>query len=80
MLILADKLDSLKTRYQNAVIANHRTLRYPLRMQIVTVEGVIKMYNIYAMEKQHEAEEIRHQLYDAEPDYSSDDDDNLMEQ
>lgn len=74
MLLLADKLDSLKTRYQNAVNANFKSFRYPLRMQIVTVEGVIEMYYKYTMEKQKEAGKLRYQLYGEEPDYDSEDD------
>ena len=74
MLLLADKLDSLKTRYQNAVNANFKGFRYPLRMQIVTVEGVIEMYYKYTTEKQKEAGKLRYQLYGEEPDYDSEDD------
>ena len=71
MLLLSDQLDSLKTRYEKAVKANFRCFRYPLRMKIVTVEGVINMYYQYTVEKQKEVEVLRFQLYGEEPDYDS---------
>ena len=67
MLLLSDQLDSLKTRYEKAVNANFRCLRYPLRMKIVTVEGVINMYYQYTVEKQKEVEVLRYHVYGEEP-------------
>lgn len=69
MLLLSDQLESLKTRYDTVVKANFRCLRYPLRMKIVVVEGVISMYYQYTVEKQKEVEVLRYQLYGEEPDY-----------
>ena len=69
MLLLHDKLESLKTRYQSAVSANFRCFRYPLRMRIVAVEGVINMYYRYTEEKQKEVEALRYKLFGEEPDY-----------
>lgn len=66
MLLLSDQLDSLKTRYEKAVKANFRCFRYPLRMKIVTVEGVINMYYQYTVEKQKEVEVLRYQVYGEE--------------
>ena len=51
MLLLNDQLEGLKIRYHNAVAANFRCFRYPLRMKIVTIEGVINMYYQYTVEK-----------------------------
>jgi len=69
MLLLSDQLDSLKIRYEKAVTANVRCFRYPLRMKIVTVEGVINMYYQYTVEKQKEVEVLRFQLFGEEPGY-----------
>lgn len=69
MLLLHDKLQDLKIRYENAVNANFRCLRYPLRMKIVTVEGVINMYYEYTVEKQKQVEAMRYKLFGEEAEY-----------
>jgi len=69
IVLLSDQLESLKTRYDKVVNANFRYLRYPLRMKIVTVEGVINMYYQYTEEKQKEVEVLIYQLYGEEPVY-----------
>ena len=69
MLLLNDQLDSLKIRYDKAVQTNFSCFRYPLRMKIVAVEGVINMYYQYTVEKQKEVEVLRFQLYREEPGY-----------
>ena len=69
MLLLSDQLESLKTRYEKAVNANFRCLRYPLHMKIVTVEGVINMYYQYTVDKQKEVAVLRYQVYGEEPVY-----------
>ena len=63
MLLLSDQLESLKIRYDKVVKANFRCLRYPLRMKIVVVEGVINMYYHYTVKKQKEVEVLSYQLY-----------------
>ena len=69
MLLLSTKLEGLKIRYQNAVTANFRCFRYPLRMRIVTLEGVINMYYQYTVEKQKEVEILRYKLFGEEAEY-----------
>ena len=69
MLLLHDQLESIRTRYNNAVATNFRCFRYPLRMKIVTVEGVINMYYQYTVAKQKEVEALRFQLYGEEPEF-----------
>ena len=69
MLLLSDKLQYLKDRYEAAVSDNIRSYRYPLRMRIIVLEGVINMYYMYTTEKHREAEELRCQLFGQEPEY-----------
>ena len=69
MLLLSDKLEYLKNKYEKAVIDNIRSFRYPLRMRIVVLEGVINMYYQYTAEKHKEAEMLRFKLFGQEPEF-----------
>lgn len=73
MILLYEKLEGLKKRYQDAIKINRRSMRYPLRMRIVTVEGFINLYYEYTKAKQVHINEIRRKLYGEE--VSSEDDD-----
>lgn len=79
MILLNDKLGNMKIRYERAVKVNIRCFRYPLRMKIVIIEGVINTYYEYIMLRQKEVEELRCSFLGEEPTYSTDDED-LTEQ
>lgn len=70
MLLLSDKLEYLKNKYEKAVADNIKSFRYPLRMRIVVLEGVINMYYQYTSEKHREAEMLRYELFGQEPEFS----------
>lgn len=79
MILLNDKLGNMKIRYERTVKVNIRSFRYPLRMKIVTIEGVINTYYEYIMLKQKEVEELRYIFLGEEQIYSTDNED-LTEQ
>jgi hypothetical protein len=66
--IVDQKLDYLQIRYQRASRANHRSLRYSLRLQIATVEGVRNVYYQYAKVKGTEIANMRRDLFDEDVD------------
>lgn len=70
MLLLSDKLDYMKEKYEKAVKDNIRSYRYPLRMRIVVLEGIINMYYQYTSEKHKEAEMLRYKLFGQESEFS----------
>lgn len=67
--LLNDKLENLRIRYHRAVSVNLRTFRCPLRMKIVTVEGVLNMFYQYTVAKQKEIEVLKYKLFGEEPVY-----------
>ena len=69
MISLSNQLQYLKNKYEKAVNDNLRSYRYPLRMRIVVLEGVINMFYQYTSEKHSEAETLRYQLFGQEPEY-----------
>lgn len=69
MVLLNDKLENLRIRYHRAVSVNFRTFRCPLRMKIVTVEGVLNMFYQYTVAKQKEIEVLKYKLFGEEPVY-----------
>ena len=71
MILLSDRLQRLKNKYEQAVSDNIRSYRYPLRMRIVVLEGVINMFYQYTSEKNSEAEILRYKLFGQDPDYSA---------
>ena len=70
MISLSNHLQYLKNKYEKAVHDNLRSYRYPLRMRIVVLEGVINMFYQYTSEKHSEAEALRYELFGQEPEYS----------
>lgn len=70
LLLLSERLDHLKSKYEKAVQENQRSYRYPLRMRVVVLEGVINMYYQYTTEKHKEAEMLRCKLFGQDPDYN----------
>lgn len=74
MMALHEKLQGVRSRYEHAVKDNLRCFRYPLRMKVVTYEGVINMYYEYVLEKQKEVESLRLVVYGNESDVSDSED------
>lgn len=66
--LVDQRLDSLQIRYDRASQARNRTLRYSLRLQIATVEGVRNMYYLYAKIKGAEIAKMRRDLFDEDVD------------
>lgn len=73
MILLYDRLEGLKKRYHGAIKANRRSMRYPLRMRIVTVEGFINLYYEYTRAKQLHINDLRKKLYGGDSDTDSSD-------
>jgi hypothetical protein len=63
IILLHAKLEGMKKRYAAALTSNFRSMKYPLRMRIVTVEGFINLYYEYAMIKQQDIRNLRLKLY-----------------
>lgn len=70
MILLYDRLEGLKKRYNVSINTNQRSMRYPLRMRIVTVEGFINLYYEYTRAKQLEINDLRKKLYHEDTDSS----------
>ena len=65
---LNGKLEDLHFRYKKAREARDKCFRYSLRMRIMAVEGMVKMYAQYACLKKNEVLDLRFKLYDECPD------------
>jgi hypothetical protein len=62
------RLDALQIRYIRASKDQNRSLRYSLRLQIATVEGVRNIFYQYAKIKGAVIAQIRRELFDEDVD------------
>lgn len=66
--LVDQRLDTLQIRYVRACKDRNRSLRYSLRLQIATVEGVRNIYYQYAKMKGAEIAKLRRDLFDEDVD------------
>ena len=66
--LVDQKLDALQVRYIRANRDEHRSVRYSLRLQIATVEGVRNIFYQYAKVKGAEIARIRRGLFNEDVD------------
>lgn len=66
ILLLNTKLSGLRKRYLSARSSDLKTFRFPLRMRILVLDGMVKRYYHYADMKRNEILELRHKLKTAE--------------
>ena len=66
--LVDQKLDALQVRYIRASRDEHRSVRYSLRLQIATVEGVRNIFYQYAKVKGAEIARIRRGVFDEDVD------------
>ena len=62
ILLLNTRLRGLRKRYNSAKTSNSKTFRFPLRMRMMVVEGLVKTYYHYADMKRTEILECRAEL------------------
>ena len=62
ILLLNTRLRGLRKRYKSARSSDSKTFRFPLRMHMMAVEGLIKTYYHYADVKRNEILECRAEL------------------
>ena len=66
IVLIDQKLDIVQTRYNRADKDNFRSLRYSLRLQLATVEGVRNAYYEYAKSKAQKMAQLRQVLFGSE--------------
>lgn len=66
--LVDQRLDALQIRYIRASKDQNRSLRYSLRLQIATVEGVRNAFYQYAKIKGLEIANMRRELFDEDVD------------
>ena len=66
IILIDQKLDIVQTRYNRADKDNFRSLRYSLRLQLATVEGVRNAYYEYAKSKAQKMTQLRQVLFGSE--------------
>lgn len=66
--LVDQRLDSLQIRYIRASKDQNRSLRYSLRLQIATVEGIRNIFYQYAKSKGAEIAKLRRDLFDEDVD------------
>ena len=62
ILLLNTRLHGLRKRYKSARTNNYNSLRFPLRLRIMAVEGLVKSYYHYADMKRSEIIVLRTEL------------------
>ena len=62
ILLLNTRLRGLQKRYNSAKTSDSKTFRFPLRMRMMVVEGLVKTYYHYADMKRTEILECRAEL------------------
>ena len=62
ILLLNTRLRGLRKRYNSAKTSDSKTFRFPLRMRMIMVEGLVKTYYHYADMKRTEILECRAEL------------------
>lgn len=62
ILLLNTRLHGLRKRYLSARSSDYKTFRFPLRMRILVVEGMVKRYYHYADMKRSEILDLHIQL------------------
>ncbi len=66
IVLIDQKLDIVQTRYNRADNDNFRSLRYSLRLQLATVEGVRNAYYEYAKSKAQKMAKLRQDIFGSE--------------
>ena len=77
ILLLNTRLRGLRKRYNSAKTSDSKTFRFPLRMRMMVVEGLVKTYDHYADMKRTEILECRAEL--TKIDNSENEDEVLMD-
>ena len=77
ILLLNTRLRGLRKRYSSAKTSDSKTFRFPLRMRMMVVEGLVKTYYHYADMKRTEILECRAEL--TKIDNSENEDEVLMD-
>lgn len=62
------KLEDLNKRYIKARTDDNKPFRYKLRMRIMTHDGILSSYCMYACFKKNEILDLRYKLYGENPD------------
>lgn len=65
LVMLNNRLEDLNTQYRRCRRNNRRGLRYGVRLQLSTVEGLRNMFYEYACQRADELEEMQHSLVEA---------------
>ena len=77
LVLLNTKLGEIQSKYEKAKSEKRRSLQFLFRCRILTVEGLMQTYLLYATRKRKEIRELRFILfYEAPP---SDDDEMIDE-
>ena len=63
IVLIDQKLDIVQTRYNRADSDNFRSMRYSIRLQLATIEGVRNAYYEYAKSKAQEMARLRQELF-----------------
>ena len=65
LVMLNNRLEDLNTQYRRCPRNNRRGLRYGVRLQLSTVEGLRNMFYEYACQRADELEEMQQCLVEA---------------